>query len=165
MDTVTLVNLAKNGDKDSFASLVKLHEKTMYFVAKTYLNDDHDCADAISETILNAYRSIKMLREPKAFKSWLMKILLNETKKILAQKCSVFTSDEIEVSFMENDYSTIEIMQLVRMLDSDLSIILILFYFEEYKVAEISSILNIPEGTVKSRLSTARKKISEFLRR
>lgn len=165
LDIENLVNSAKNGDKDSFVLLVKKYEKAMYFVAKTYLSDDHDCSDAISEAILNSYKSLKKLKDPTAFKSWLMKILVNEAKKISLQKGSVLVSEIAEVSVIQDDYNTIEIMQLVKMLDSDLSTVLILFYFEDFKVSEISSILNIPEGTVKSRLSTARKKISEILRR
>ncbi len=165
LDIENLVNSAKSGDKDSFVLLVKTHEKTMYFVAKTYLRDDHDCADAISEAILNAYKSLKRLKDPTAFKSWLMKILVNEAKKISLKKGSVLVSETTEVSAIQDDYNTIEIMQLVKMLDSDLSAVLILFYFEDFKVSEISSILNIPEGTVKSRLSTARKKLSDILRR
>ncbi len=65
------VRMAQKGSKDAFMRLIKNSELSMYRVAKSFLKSDPDCADAIQEAILKAYRTIASLREPGYFKTLL----------------------------------------------------------------------------------------------
>src|SRR5690606_27371521 len=73
---------AKKGSNEAFSRLIRDMESSLYHAARSILKSDFDCADAIQETILKGYSSIHTLREPQYFKTWLIRILLNECKKI-----------------------------------------------------------------------------------
>ena len=81
-----LVTAAKNGDKEAFVQLIQINKQSMYKAAWVYLRNEQDIADALQNTILSCYEKIQGLREVKYFKTWLMRILINECKDILRQK-------------------------------------------------------------------------------
>lgn len=160
MDLELEIRLSKKGNKESFIKLMQYYESSMYRVAKSILQSDNDCADAIQETILSAYKSISFLKQPDYFKTWLIRILINQCNKLLKQKSKVIPMDEfLEQQHAYSNYENIEIQEIVNSLEDELRTIVILYYFEDLPIREISSILEIPEGTVKSRLSRARKRL------
>ena len=150
----TEVVAAKAGNKEIFVRLIKECEPTMYRIAKALLNKDTDCADAIQETILKAYESIHSLREPSFFKTWLIRILINESKRIKLHISKVIPFEEIQPQYQtvkdEHHYS--EIKDMLEFLDDDLRLTVILFYVEDQPLKEIAEVMKVPEGTVKSRL-------------
>lgn len=81
-----LVEQAKSGDRDAFEKLIMLLEKDLYRIAKLRLNNKEDIFDAVQETIIIAFQSIHKLRQPKYFKTWLIKILINQSNSIYKQK-------------------------------------------------------------------------------
>jgi RNA polymerase sigma-70 factor (ECF subfamily) len=83
VEQINDVKLAQKGSKDAFVRLITAAEKSMYRVAKAILKSDNECADAIQESILKAFKSVGGLREPQYFKTWLIRILINECKVIL----------------------------------------------------------------------------------
>jgi RNA polymerase sigma-70 factor (ECF subfamily) len=164
LDIVHEVKKAKQGDKTSFEKLIYHFEKDMYIVAKTILNDDNDCADAVSESILKAYESISQLKQPRSFKTWLMKILVNNCYQIKRLQKRVITIDNFpDIPIHQDEYSNAELYQFVNRLEADLKLVVVMYYFQDLSVKEISNILDIPVGTVKSRLSRARKRMWEML--
>lgn len=74
-DLINLARLAKKGDKSAFSKLIKIYEKDLYRVSIAMLKNDDDALDGIQDAILKAFKSIKNLREPEYFKTWLIKIL------------------------------------------------------------------------------------------
>ena len=77
-----LVKKAQRNDKEAFVELMELNKQSMYKIAKSYLRSDEDVADAMSDTILACYEKISDLREPKYFKTWMTRILINKCKDI-----------------------------------------------------------------------------------
>ena len=77
-----LVEKAKNGDKNSFTKLMLMVERELYYIAKSRLKDDDDVYDAIQETTIIAYKNIGKLKENQYFKTWIIRILINETNLI-----------------------------------------------------------------------------------
>ena len=69
------VKLARNGDTDAFARLYAEVYKDLYHIALYSLGNVHDACDAVSDTVLDAFCSIGRLRDEKAFRSWIMRIL------------------------------------------------------------------------------------------
>ncbi|MFT5875236.1 MAG: RNA polymerase sigma-70 factor (ECF subfamily) [Clostridium sp.] len=162
------IRQAIEGHKDSFAKLIKHFENLLYKVAKSMLRSDDDCADAIQETILKAYKSIDNLKEVKFFKTWLVRILINECHNINKVKSKLIPVDEIgesacDKSMITNAFDNIEIQEVINCLENDLKSVVVLYYFEEFSIKEISSMIDIPQGTVKSRLSRARLKLKAIL--
>jgi RNA polymerase sigma factor (sigma-70 family) len=158
------IKLAIKGNKDAFVRLIKSMETSMYRVASSILGSDADCADAIQETILKAYRSMKSLKEPAYFKTWLIRILINESNRILKYRSRVIPMEKLRESVMEEELSgKMEIKQLIEALDDELQLVVTLYYFEDLPLKEISALMGIPEGTCKSRLHRARERLATLL--
>ena len=164
MDTVKLVRKSKKGNNSAFSILIKSYEKDLYKVAIAMTKNEDDALDCIQEAILQAYISIKDLRQDEYFKTWLIKILINKcnalikkNKKILNLDVNTSKNDTVEQS------DRLELKDSINNLDSDLKIIVVLYYYEDMSIKDISESLNIPQGTIKSRLSRARSKLKEML--
>lgn len=81
-----LVERAKNKDKTAFSELIVKVKKELYLIAKTKLNNEEDIADAIQETLLISYKNLKKLRKNEIFKTWIIRILINECNKTYKRK-------------------------------------------------------------------------------
>ncbi|QJA08771.1 sigma-70 family RNA polymerase sigma factor [Romboutsia sp. CE17] len=164
MNTVKLVRKSKKGNNLAFSTLIKSYEKDLYKVAIAMTKNDDDALDCIQEAILQAYISIKDLRQDEYFKTWLIKILINKCNALLKKNKKILNLD---VSIAENDKveqsDRLELKDSINNLDSNLKIIVILYYYEDMSIKDISESLNIPQGTIKSRLSRARSKLKEML--
>jgi len=164
MDTVKLVRKSKKGNNSAFSILIKSYEKDLYKVAIAMTKNDDDALDCIQEAILQAYISIKDLRQDEYFKTWLIKILINKCNALLKKNKKILNLD---VNTSKNDTveqsDRLELKDSINNLDSNLKIIVILYYYEDMSIKDISESLNIPQGTIKSRLSRARSKLKEML--
>lgn len=162
-----LVEKAKKNDKEAFSELIVAVEKELYLIAKTKLNNDDDIGDAIQETIYKSYKNIKKLKDDSLFKTWLVKILINECNNIYRKKSKYTIS--YEEKEMENyisaneDSNDLEFEVLIKNLDTEEKLILTLYYCSKYTVKEISKIMKIKENTVKSKMVRAREKIKQQL--
>ncbi|WP_066895448.1 RNA polymerase sigma factor [Clostridium nigeriense] len=158
-----LVYKAKRGNGKAFTKLMDENLKSMYRVGKGILTREDDIEDAIQNTILKAYLNIKTLKNDELFKTWLIKILINECNKIynFNKKCISF--DKVVEEQYKDKYEDFDLKVAVDSLPEDLRLVITLFYFEDLKISEISEVLRIPEGTVKSRLSRAKSKIAESI--
>ncbi|MGL5749701.1 MAG: sigma-70 family RNA polymerase sigma factor [Paraclostridium sp.] len=159
------VYLAKNGDKDAYVRLIKAQKHTMYRVAKSILLIEMDVEDAVSETILNAYINIHKLRKNEYFKTWIIRILINECNLILKKRKKEIplTFDSTSISIDNGIKKDFDIYNAINSLDYDLKVTIILFYFEDMKYCDIAKVLNLKDGTVKSRLSRAKEKLYTIL--
>lgn len=161
-----LVNSAKNGSLESFERLFSIYEKNLYFQALILLNNTRDAEDAVQDTALQAFRYIKDLKNDKYFKTWLTKILINVCKKL---KYNIFKNKHND--FYESNIwseplaeSEAELMDIINRLDKNSKLVITLRFIYSLKISEISAMLNIPEGTVKSRLSRGLKKLKKNLK-
>lgn len=151
------VILAQQGHKDAFVRLIKANEGTMYRVAASLLRSEESVADAIQDTILKSYSSIGALREPRFFKTWLIRILINRCQQMLnSDKRTVPIGDWINSVEGPGSYESVELQDLLNRLKAEHRIIVTLYYLEDISIKEIAKLLDIPAGTVKSRLSSVR---------
>lgn len=155
--------LACGGDVEAFARLVKTHKQSMYRVARSILRSENECLDAAQEAIWKAYHSLSSLREPRLFKSWLMRILVNECHR-LARKTSklVLLDDWQEQASPYRFEENVELQEAVQCLEEELRLCIVLYYLEDMAIKEMAIVLSLPEGTIKSRLSRARKKLAAY---
>ena len=167
-----LVEEARLGNNEAFEQLIKENKLKMYKVAKSILKNEDDICDAIQNALMSAYSNLNKLQSNKYFSTWLIRILINKSYDIINknQKSYSTTTDIDEYNSDENlksfdSYNSESLIENVLCeLKDDLKTITVLYYYNDYSVGDISIILNIPEGTVKSRLSRARKKIYEIIK-
>lgn len=158
-----LVKRAKNKDEKAFDEIILLVEKEMYLIAKTRLYNDDDIADAIQETIYHCYKNIHKLKDNKFFKTWIIKILINECNKIYKKRHKYnisFEDKEFEKYIkIEENYENIDFDILIRNLDTEEKTILTLYYCSGYTTKEISKILRKNENTIRSKMSRSKEKL------
>lgn len=162
-DRMQDIKLAKKGDKAAFVRIIEENKASMYRVAVSILNNEQDVEDAFQNTIIKAYEGIGSLKKNEYFKTWLIRILINECNAILRSNKKIVHVEEFDDK-ASNDFSNLELTNAVNSLDEDLRVVTTLFYFEDIPQKDIANILSIPEGTVRSRLSRARNKLYEMLK-
>lgn len=150
---------------EEFCVLISTYRVNMYRLAKSILRHETDAEDAVSEAILRAYTNLPKLKKMESFKPWIMKILVNESYKIINRKKKILYLDEMEVPEEVRMHDHGELWQMVAGLEEEFRMVTILFYYEDMSLKNISKILELPLGTVKSRLSRARKKLKKILER
>lgn len=161
---VERVKKAKQGDVDEIGNLILENMQSLYRVAFGILKNEDEIYDAISNTTVIVFEKIKTLKKEEFFKTWLTKILINECYKIYNRNKKIINLESYNQELSYNDtYADLEMRNLIKSLDKDLQETVILYYFEGFGTKEISDLIKIPEGTVKSRLSRARKTLSKIL--
>ncbi|MBC8061297.1 MAG: sigma-70 family RNA polymerase sigma factor, partial [Clostridiaceae bacterium] len=133
--------------------------------ALSMLGNKHDIEDAMQETIVKAYKGILNLKKEEYFKTWLIRILINECNDTLKDIRKVVSIEKVNYESSHTEtLINLELTNAINLLDEDLKVVTTLFYFEDLLQKDIAKILNIPEGTVHSRLSRARSKLYEMLK-
>lgn len=160
------VKKAKSGDKEAFCDLIRINKMSMYRVSKSILKKEEDVEDAVSEAILKAYKNIKSLKDESLFKTWLIRIVINESNTLYKKRSREIVVDKDEFVNIESrdKYKDLTLNDAINELDEELRITTILFYFEDMKYKDIAKFLDIKEGTVKSRLSRAKEKLYHMLK-
>lgn len=160
-----LIQKAKRQDKDAFAELMRINAKSMYKVAKAILKCDEDIADAMQETALTCWEKIGTLKKNDYFKTWLIRILINKCNAIYRQKMRFVPNENLpETVTVEDEFSNVEWMELLKFLEEKYRTVIILYYVEGFKVKEIARMLEVSESAVKGRMVTARRKMEDFYR-
>ncbi|MBX7288892.1 sigma-70 family RNA polymerase sigma factor [Clostridium chauvoei] len=158
--------LAQKGEEDAFTSLIELNATAYYRIAKGVLSSEEDVKDAIQNTIIIIYNKLYTLKNINLFKTWSIRILINECNKIYNANKKVVNLERVEniSSYTINSDDEIDLYNAISILSKDLRIPTILFYFDDLSYKEISKIISIPEGTVKSRVFRAKEKLYEILK-
>lgn len=162
---IDAIKRAKEGNVDDIGNILLENMNSMYRVAFSILTAEEKVYDAISNTIVIVFEKINTLKKEEYFKTWLTRILINECYKISRQNNKIIYLENCNKENLSyNDtYPDFETRELVNNLDKNLRKIVVLYYFEDFSVKQIAKMLQIPEGTVKSRLSRARKELEKEL--
>lgn len=151
-------------DKEQFTAEVLSAEKSLYHIAKSILANDEDCADAMQNAILHAYEKLPALRREDYFKTWLTRILINECYQIIrSKKPLVSYEDYFETHTRAVADTDSEVFGAIMELEKNYRIPFVLFYVEGFSVKEISRMLDISPGAVKTRLFRGRNLVKKSL--
>lgn len=164
------VKKAIKGDTEALEKLLLLEQEMLYYKALSYVSTKEDALDAIQETSYNALLSIHQLKNPEYFSTWLFRILIRECYKVLReQKRMIPYEDEVLLTKLEStDDSVLEtsyIREALSKLNTSYQTAIILFYYHDLSINDISEVVDKPEGTVKTHLRRARKKLKMELER
>ncbi len=172
-----LVRTAQRGDATSLGILLERHRAPLYALALRFLGYGPDAQDAVQDAFLIALNTIDRLREPEAVGGWLRGILRNVCLKRLSKRQQQIYFErrerDFESAFLES--SVEEAIDRLAMrewvwsalgrLPENLQVTAMLRYFSSHSSSyeEISAVLGVPMGTVKSRLNTAKLRLAEAL--
>ena len=158
-----LVSKAKKGDPNAFTDLIQSQMKNMYKTARSILSQDADVADAISETILICWERLGSLKYNSYFRIWMTRILINKCYELIRKNRNITVDAEFpEQGYQEIAYENIEWKETLDSISEKYRLVMMLHYVEGFTVSEISQILEISEGTVKSRLARGRDSLTDI---
>ena len=155
-----LIKEAKAGNPDAFTRLMKSQMQNMYKTAGAILINDEDIADAVSETILACWENIKSLKEDRFFKTWMTRILVNKCNDIIRKKQYYLDYDMPEEPYNDTGCENAEWKEALNTISEKYRLVMVLYYIEGFSTGDISGILDIPEGTVRSRLARGREQLA-----
>ncbi|MGD8188744.1 sigma-70 family RNA polymerase sigma factor [Brevibacillus ginsengisoli] len=155
--TLDLVARAKKGDSDAFQSLIHEEKEKLYKMAFVYMRNEEDSLEVFQETVYKAFVSISTLQENHYFSSWLVRILINTAIAHIKKKRKVVPmSHEILEGVGSTSHlkleEQIDLLQAMEELEEKYKTVLLLRYYKDFTIKQISTFLNCPEGTVKTNL-------------
>jgi len=150
-----LAEQASKGNEECFVMICRTLEKKLFRTAKGVLGNETLSLDAVSEAVFRAFKGIKRLREPKYVETWFIRILLNAANDIRRRQKYEIVMGNMSEGVYYDHHSELEFSQMIESLQAELREIISLKYYSGYSLNEISTILKIPDGTVKSRLNRA----------
>ena len=146
-----------------FCEQVKAYRYQLYVVAFTILRNEEDAQDAVCSAILKGYEHIEQLKNSTKFKAWMITITKNEALKLKRRRLELPGDDKLEelLEPVRDHYN--ELWDCVQKLPDEYRLVIVLYYYNELSLRDIAKILNIPMGTVKSRLSRGREFLKQAL--
>ncbi|MFD2212665.1 sigma-70 family RNA polymerase sigma factor [Metabacillus endolithicus] len=161
-----LVKLATKGDPEAFGKLMILLKDQAYRMAYCYLHHEHDSMDAVCNAMEKAFAKLNQLREPKYFKTWFLKIVINESIQLLREKSKIVEVNENEIMNLSEESKSEHIEDLEELLNqvepTERSMIYMKYYLG-YSLDEISKITDLPLSTVKTKIYRNLKQLREKL--
>ena len=165
-------------DEQAFNLLYERYVKLAYYIAFRFCNNDADSQDVVQETFLQIKRTIKDLKNPDLFKYWLNKITISKCKNLFRSKRNVDMDQEdiwyqhhvTEDRFymlpelklhMETDKQLVH--KLLMQLSEAQREVLVMRYFEHMTMQEMADALEVPVGTVKTRLLYGKNRLKELI--
>jgi RNA polymerase sigma-70 factor (ECF subfamily) len=179
-----LIGRVCDGDQEAFYELVRPHERSIYFAAKSVLENDADAEEAAQEAVLKAFTHIRDFRAEAKFSTWLIQITINEARmklrkdhRHLYESLDEPRADE-EGDYWPSDYAdwreipseTLErkelrqaLMKALDALPAKYRQVLICRDIQQLNIAETAQVLGISEANVRTRLLRARLQMRDAL--
>ena len=170
-----MVERAREGDLDAFGELLRVHQAEAQRLAYVVTGHTGDAEDAVQEGFVKAWRSLASFDPDRPFRPWLLKIVANEARMRrrsagrrqrlqlrLAEDAAADPSiaESAEATAIEREYMQ-RILDEIELLPEPDEIVLKLRYFFGMSTVEIAATLDEPDGTIRSRLSRATRKLRE----
>lgn len=158
------------GDPDAFAELVTRHRDVLWAVALRTTGNPSDAEDVLQEALIKALRSVERFERRSAVRTWLYRIVVNAALDRLRRDAARPTTpledvdppDPVDESQRAGD--RMDVLAALSRLGPDQRAAVVLVHVEGLSVSEAAEVLQVPEGTVKSRCSRARAQLAEILR-
>ncbi len=168
-ELANIVQKVKDGEAHAFITLYEKTYQQTYFLAYSMLKNKENAQDAVQEVFTNVHLNLSKLQSNKTFIAWINRITYNVCLRICEK--NKFTClddshlDDLPDSKNEHNPLAISMLkskkevlsELINELDAPLKVTILLKYYEDLKIKDIAKIMSCPEGTVKSRLTTAKR--------
>jgi RNA polymerase sigma-70 factor (ECF subfamily) len=178
IDTKYVILYQQNqNDFEAFNEIYNFYKNKIYYFGYSFLKDNDRAEEVVQETFVRVIKQIKNLRDPNSFNSWLFRISYSIIMLHYRKENRYQPLDEgVDISYFPDEkedliktYHNQEIIDNVKnsldTLSDRLKITAELYYFENMKIREISDVLEIPEGTVKTRLKLIKENLQVQLKK
>jgi RNA polymerase sigma-70 factor (ECF subfamily) len=157
-----LVARARDGEDDAFAEIVRRHERRVYNLAYRMLGRTEDARDAAQEAFVSCYKNLRKFRGDAAFSTWLHRIAVNACYDVLRKR----PQEPVELNealggaassdHADRTTSAVDIQRALTNLPADFRVVVIMHDVQGFPYEDIAGALEVPIGTVKSRLHRGR---------
>lgn len=170
-----LIYRCQRGDPEAYAWLYRRHYRTVFRTALHLVRDRALAEDITQEAFVTAFGGIGQLRSPAAFRTWLYRLVVSRTTRFLRSEggarrpLSLDLMPELDgpldpAAAAAEAEELRELRAAIRALPEEFRLPVVLHYFSGLSVAEVARVLEIPPGTVKSRLYHARGRLARLLK-
>ena len=174
MNELLLISRARGGDREAFGALVEQYRDNVYRLAYRMCGNAYDADEAAQEAFVAAWRALPNFRGDAKFSTWLYRLTTNAAIDVMRREKRHQTVGDGEMVDLADDadspQETVErteqqeaVQKALATLSEEYREVLLLRYMEELDYAEIAEVLQLPSGTVKSRISRGRKQLRKFL--
>lgn len=146
-----------------FCEYVNKYRDSLYILALAILKNEADAEDAVGNAILKAYENIGQLKAFHKFKPWMLTVTKNEALKIRKKRLLLPGNETVEAMLHPVLEHYDELWDILQQMKEEYRLVVVLFYYEDLSLRDISDVLNIPVGTVKSRLNRGKAEIRNAL--
>lgn len=157
-----LISAALTGDEAAAERVIAAVWSGCFRLAATILGDWNLAQDAAQEVCVIVHRKIRGLRSVGAFDAWLYRIVMRESIRI-RRRHEITGRPTFEGRFGSDGTTTLDVWRALADLSPELRDVTVLFYFDDFKTADIATILGIPHPTVRTRLARARDRLRDIL--
>lgn len=164
------------GDSSAIESFVQTYQQDVYRLALSILDDSNEADDATQESLLAALRALDSFHGASSLKTWLFSITVNicrtrlqrqkrseRLKQALSGILRAKNEPSVEENAIENE-SGEAVWRAIHGMEEKYRLPIVLRYYHDLSIVEIANILQIPQGTVHSRLNTARRQLHRVLK-
>lgn len=137
-------------DMETFAQRVEALRPRLYRTAFCYMGGEAMALDVLDEAVYRGLKSLKKLRQPEYFDTWMTRILLNECRRELKRRGRFQPLEDMPELSVE-EFNHLPLQEAVRRLPKELRDVVILRYFSGYTQAQTAEALEVPQGTVATR--------------
>ncbi|QGG51391.1 sigma-70 family RNA polymerase sigma factor [Lysinibacillus pakistanensis] len=167
---ISIVQQAIAGDKEAFEQLLILEEEKLFYTALSYVGQKEDALDAIQEAACKAYLSVGKLKQPEFFSTWLFRILIHECYRLLKKGQKIIPYEERELlNRLQQEENVmvnpIDLSEAIKQLNHSQQMAIILFYYYDLPMKDISEVMEKPVSTIKTYLHRGKKQLKRELER
>lgn len=159
--------------KEDFNEIVKMYYERIYNLSKKILKDSDKAFDATQEIFIKVYKNLNKFQSRSTIFTWIYRIAINHCLSLLKREKSKDIGEEIELEKItapidiEKEYENRRLKELIERYLEKLAplekTVFLLYHSDGLKIREICEVLKLKEGTIKSTLFNAHKKLAKFL--
>jgi RNA polymerase sigma-70 factor (ECF subfamily) len=165
-----LARRAARGDSRAFEELVRLHERTVYNLAYRMTGRPEDAKDVAQEAFLSAFRRLGSFRGDSSFSTWIHRITVNACYDQLRRRRREPTADLVDATDLPSSSdpertasAAVDVQRALLHVPDEFRPVLVMREIQDMDYEEIAMVLEVPVGTVKSRLHRGRRALAEAL--
>lgn len=162
-----IIKKAIKGDNDSINTIINENKEYLYKTAFLYIKDEEEAVEVCQETVYKAIINLHKLKNPKYFKTWITRILINNVNDRNRSQSKIIYDikvlEEIEDISYEKLEEKIDLYNAIDILEEKFKTPIILQYFQDMTIKEIADVLECNENTIKTYIKRGKKKLYKIL--
>lgn len=181
-ELVAVVQRCQTGDPAAQEKLILEVQQSVYYQCLKYMRHEEDAKDAAQDILISMLTKMDTLKQPEAFWGWLNRMAANHCKNLLRKTGEFQIPEDEEGNSLLDAYESLDeqmipdkaldsketrrmVIEMIDALPAAQRMCVVMYYYNEMPVKEISAALEVSENTVKSRLNYARKAIQEGVKK